>query len=52
MTAAAGTAVLLACRDQVLIPGLAGKQPGATAMVDNLKPHEVAAAEEKPGQPG
>lgn len=46
-TAATDTAVFLAYLDEVLIPELVEKKPGATVIMDNLKPHRVAAVKEK-----
>ncbi len=46
-TAATDTDVFLAYLDQVLIPELVAKKPGATVIMDNLKPHKVAAVKEK-----
>lgn len=46
-TAATDTAVFLAYLDQVLIPELVQKKPGATVIMDNLKPHRVAEVREK-----
>ena len=46
-TAATDTDVFLAYLDQVLIPELVTKKPGATVIMDNLKPHKVAQVKEK-----
>ncbi len=46
-TAATDTDVFLAYLDQVLIPELVAKKPGATVIMDNLKPHKVAEVKEK-----
>jgi transposase len=46
-TAATDTAVFLAYLEQVLIPELVEKKPGAIVVMDNLKPHRVAAVKEK-----
>lgn len=46
-SAATDTDVFLAYLDQVLIPELVAKKPGATVIMDNLKPHRVAAVKEK-----
>lgn len=46
-TAATDTAVFLAYLDQVLIPELVQTKPGATVILDNLKPHRVAKVREK-----
>lgn len=45
--AATDTDVFLAYLDQVLIPELVAKKPGAMVIMDNLKPHKVAAVKEK-----
>ena len=46
-SAATDTDVFLAYLDQVLIPELVAKKPGATVIMDNLKPHKVAEVKEK-----
>ena len=46
-TAATDTAVFLTYLDQVLIPELVQTKPGATVIMDNLKPHRVAKVREK-----
>jgi transposase len=46
-TAATDTDVFLTYLDQVLIPELVAKKPGATVIMDNLKPHRVAEVKEK-----
>jgi transposase len=45
--AATDTDVFLAYLDQVLIPELVAKKPGATVIMDNLKPHRAVAVKEK-----
>jgi transposase len=45
--AATDTDVFLAYLDQVLIPELVEKKPGALVIMDNLKPHKVPAVREK-----
>jgi transposase len=44
---ATDTAVFLAYLDQVLIPELKAKKPGAVVVLDNLKPHKVPEVKEK-----
>ncbi len=44
---ATDTAVFLAYLDQVLIPELQEKKPGAVVVLDNLKPHKVPEVKEK-----
>ena len=46
-SAATDTDVFLAYLDQVLIPELVEKKPGALVLMDNLKPHKVAEVRQK-----
>jgi transposase len=45
--AAMNTDLFLAYLDQVLIPALVAKKPGAVVILDNLKPHKVPAVRAK-----
>ena len=46
-TSAMNTDLFLGYLDQVLIPELVEKKPGAVVMLDNLKPHLASEVQEK-----